>query len=199
MNHRTMSTKSQRLLPSVHPGDVLREDFVQPLGLSASAVAKAIGTTPIAISQIMRGKRAVSAEMALKLGRYFGVAPEIWTGLQADHDLEVARRLGGRRIDKAIAPCLPPSEPVGLDRRLDRAEQFGVSSLVRAERKENVRRKGFTPSESVVVPTIKASDRTKAKERSKAQGASSVTIKTADGVSKVVVKHCKFTWKSAPK
>ena len=78
---------------------------MEPLGLSASAVAKAAGNTPIAISQMARRKRAVSAEMALKPGRYFGISPEIWTGLQADYDLEVARRRTGRRIEKAIAPC----------------------------------------------------------------------------------------------
>ena len=85
-----MSKRKDRLNP-VHPGDVLREDFMKPLGLSAYAVAKAIGSTPIAISQIIRRKRGVSAEMALKLGRLFNVSPELWMGIQADYDLEVAR------------------------------------------------------------------------------------------------------------
>jgi len=64
---------------------------MKPLGLSAYAVAKAIGSTPIAISEIIRRKRAVSAEMALKLGRLFNVSPELWMGIQADYDLELAR------------------------------------------------------------------------------------------------------------
>ncbi len=68
-----MSKRSERLSP-VHPGDVLREDFMKPLGLSAYAVAKALGATPIAISQICRRRRGVSAEMALKLGRLFNAA-----------------------------------------------------------------------------------------------------------------------------
>src|SRR5512140_136061 len=72
-----MSKRKDRLDP-VHPGDVLREDFMKPLGLSAYAVAKATGSTPIAISQICRRRRGVSAKMALKLGRLFNVSPELW-------------------------------------------------------------------------------------------------------------------------
>ncbi|MFN0102095.1 MAG: HigA family addiction module antitoxin, partial [Bryobacteraceae bacterium] len=85
-----MKKRRDRLEP-VHPGDVLREDFMKPLGLTAYVVAKAIGTTPIAISRIIQRQRAVSAEMALKLGRAFSVSPELWMGIQADYDLEVAR------------------------------------------------------------------------------------------------------------
>src|SRR6266481_8785176 len=76
-----MNKRKDRLDP-VHPGDVLREDFMKPLGMSAYAVAKAIGSTPIAISQIIRRKRAVSAERALKLGRMFNVSPELWMGIR---------------------------------------------------------------------------------------------------------------------
>lgn len=98
-----MSRRNERLKP-VHPGDVLREDFMKPLGLSAYAVARAIGATPIAISQICRRKRSVSAEMALKLARLFSVSPELWTGIQADYDLEVARRRCERWIEREIHP-----------------------------------------------------------------------------------------------
>jgi addiction module HigA family antidote len=98
-------------LGPVHPGDVLREDFMKPLGLSAYAVAKAIGATPIAISEIIRRKRAVSAEMALKLGRLFNVSPELWTGIQADYDLEVARDRSEAAIFRRVRP-FKPSEPV---------------------------------------------------------------------------------------
>ena len=99
-----MKTKTQTLAP-IHPGEVLREDFMKPLGLTATAVARAIGSSPIAISQIIRGQRSVSAEMALKLGRYFGVSPELWSGLQADYDLEVARAKTGRAIERSIMLC----------------------------------------------------------------------------------------------
>jgi addiction module HigA family antidote len=98
-----MKVPNNRLAP-VHPGNVLWEDFMKPLGLSAYAVAKAIGATPIAISQIRRGKRSVSAEMALKLGRLFNVSPELWIGIQADYDLEVARLRFNERIEREIQP-----------------------------------------------------------------------------------------------
>ena len=98
-----MGRRKDRLDP-VHPGDVLREDFMKPLGLSAYAVAKAIGSTPIAISQIIRRKRAVSAEMALKLGRLFNVSPELWMGIQADYDLELARDRSEADIFRRVHP-----------------------------------------------------------------------------------------------
>lgn len=104
-----MKTTNDKLAP-VHPGDVLREDYMKPLGLSAYAVAKAVGATPIAISQICRGQRAVSAEMALKLGRLFSVSPEVWMGIQADYDLELARR----RSETAIALRVRPLTAVPL-------------------------------------------------------------------------------------
>ena len=77
---------------------------MKPLGLTSYAVAKAIGSTPISISQIIRRKRSVSAEMALKLGQLFGVSPELWIGIQADYDLEVARLDCGTKIARTIRP-----------------------------------------------------------------------------------------------
>jgi addiction module HigA family antidote len=98
-----MSKRNDRLNP-VHPGDVLREDFMKPMNLSAYALAKAIGTTPIAISQICRGKRSVSAEMALKLGRFFSISPELWMGIQSDYDLEIARQQCEKQIEQQVRP-----------------------------------------------------------------------------------------------
>ena len=77
---------------------------MKPIKLSACAVAKAIGATPIAISQICRGKRSVSAEMALKLGRLFNVSPELWIGIQADYDLEIARLHCEKQIVRDVHP-----------------------------------------------------------------------------------------------
>jgi addiction module HigA family antidote len=102
-----MNKRKDRLNP-VHPGDVLLQDFMKPLGLSATAIAKAIGTSPIAISQIVRRQRAVSAEMALKLGRCFNVSPELWMGIQADYDLEVAKLRRQAQIEKQIRPLVAP-------------------------------------------------------------------------------------------
>jgi antitoxin HigA-1 len=100
-----MIKPGQRLKP-VHPGDVLREDFMKPMKLSVYTVAKAIGATPIAISQICRGQRGVNAEMALKLGRLLNVSPELWVGIQADYDLEVARLRCQKRIERDVHPLV---------------------------------------------------------------------------------------------
>jgi len=102
-----MISKRKDRLDPVHPGDVLREDFMKPLGLSAYAVAKAIGSTPIAISEIVRRKRGVSAEMALKLGRLFNVSPELWVGIQGDYDLELARDRREAEIIRRVHPLKP--------------------------------------------------------------------------------------------
>jgi len=96
--------RTVKKLKPVHPGDVLLEDFMLPLGRSAYAVARAIGATPIAISQIIRRKRSVSAEMSLKLGRLFGVSPELWIGIQSDYDLELARARCESKIKLRVRP-----------------------------------------------------------------------------------------------
>jgi addiction module HigA family antidote len=96
--------RGKQLNNPVHPGGVLRADFMRLMNLSAYAVAKAIGAAPIAISQICRGRRSVRAEMALKLGRLFSVLPELWMGIQADFDLETARVHCGKRIERDVRP-----------------------------------------------------------------------------------------------
>jgi antitoxin HigA-1 len=78
-------------IPPVHPGEVLLEEFMKPHSLSAYAVANAIGVPPIAISQILRKKRGVSAEMALKLERLFGSSAAMWLGIQSRFELDSAR------------------------------------------------------------------------------------------------------------
>ena len=89
-------------LPPIHPGEVLLEDFMKPLGLSQYRVAKDIGVTPIRISQIVHGKRAVTADTAMRLGRYFGTSAEVWLRLQARYDLEKARAEIGERIEQEV-------------------------------------------------------------------------------------------------
>ena len=79
-------------LPNVAPGEVLREEFMVPLGLSARALARDIGVPPNRVTEILNGERAVSAETAILLSRRFGTTPEFWMNLQTAHDLEVARR-----------------------------------------------------------------------------------------------------------
>jgi addiction module HigA family antidote len=82
-------------LAYVTPCDVLRHEFMEPLGLSARAVAREIEVPVTRITEILKAERAVTAETALRLGRRFGTSPEFWLGLQAAHDLEVAREALG--------------------------------------------------------------------------------------------------------
>ena len=77
-------------LPPVHPGEVLLEDFMKPLGLSQYRLAKELNVPALRISQIVHGKRAVTADTALRLARYFGTSANVWMRLQARYDLEVA-------------------------------------------------------------------------------------------------------------
>jgi len=81
-----------KLLDPIPPGDILYEEFMKPLGVSINALAREIAVPPNRISEIVSGKRAITADTALRLGKYFGVSPEIWVGLQADYDLRVAKR-----------------------------------------------------------------------------------------------------------
>ena len=86
-----------RKLPPIHPGEVLAEDFLAPLGLSQYRLAHDISVPPRRVNEIVLGKRAVSADTALRLARYFGMSDQFWLNLQARFDLETERdRLGGR-------------------------------------------------------------------------------------------------------
>ena len=93
-----------RRLAPVHPGDVLLKDFIVPLGISRYRVANNINVPQRRIDLICRGEAAVSADMALRLGRLFGTTPEFWIGLQAQYELEVAERATGKAIARAIVP-----------------------------------------------------------------------------------------------
>lgn len=98
-----MKTKND-LLPIPHPGDVLREDFMKPLGLSAYAVAKGLGVAPITVSLLARGRRNVSPEMALRLSRWSGTSVDFWMGLQVFYDRRVAERDKSSRILREVTP-----------------------------------------------------------------------------------------------
>jgi antitoxin HigA-1 len=89
-------------LPPIHPGEVLLEDFMKPLRLTQYRVAKDIGVSPLRISQIVRGQRAISADTALRLARYFSTSPAVWLRLQARYDLEVAEELMAERIQREV-------------------------------------------------------------------------------------------------
>ena len=79
-------------LEPIHPGEILQEDYMQPMGISINRLAREIGVPPGRISTIVNGKRSITADTALRLGVYFGVSPELWLNLQSDYDLRIARR-----------------------------------------------------------------------------------------------------------
>ena len=88
----------------IHPGEILREEFLLPMNLSAHALAFALRLPAPRINDIAREKRGVSADTALRLARYFGTSAEFWLGLQADYDLKMARKAAGDAIAREIEP-----------------------------------------------------------------------------------------------
>jgi antitoxin HigA-1 len=97
------STTTAELLPNPHPGDILLEEFLQPMRLSQTALARAVGVPPRRINEIVLGKRTITADTDLRLARYFGVSDGFFLQLQADHDLMARRRQIGEKL-KAIKP-----------------------------------------------------------------------------------------------
>lgn len=83
----------------IHPGEILREDYLLPLNLSAHALAKAIGVTPARINEIVREKRGITADTALRLAKYFGGSAEFWLKLQATYELRLAETEGTQFLD----------------------------------------------------------------------------------------------------
>ncbi|MBT8468625.1 MAG: HigA family addiction module antidote protein [Deltaproteobacteria bacterium] len=92
-----------RRLKNVHPGDVLGEEFLEPLGVSAYRLAKEIGVPATRLSEILHGRRAVTADTALRLAKYFGTSAKFWLGLQEDHDLEEESLAKAKEL-QAIVP-----------------------------------------------------------------------------------------------
>lgn len=90
-------------LPPVHPGEVLLADFLEPLGVSQYRLAHDLSVPPRRINEIVHGKRAVTADTALRLARYFGTSERFWLNLQARHDLEVERDRLGPRLEAEVA------------------------------------------------------------------------------------------------
>ena len=86
--------------PPVHPGEILREEFLVPLGLSAGRVAKACGVPRTRIERIMREELGISGDTAIRLGRFFGTTPEFWMNLQARYEVETAKLVLGKALDE---------------------------------------------------------------------------------------------------
>ncbi len=93
---------SKKPLRPVHPGEVLFQEFLEPLGLSQNALARALRVPPRRINEIVHGKRRVTADTALRLARFFGNSPEFWLGLQMDYDLEVETDRLGSRLEREV-------------------------------------------------------------------------------------------------
>jgi len=112
-----MSTRP-KLLEPIHPGEILMEDFMKPMGISINRLARELWVPPGRISAIVNGNRAITADTALRLGKFFGVSPEVWTGLQASHDAQ-----SGRTSTSACANTLLDLQAA---RRIERAAAAGA-------------------------------------------------------------------------
>lgn len=95
---------SGRRLPPVHPGQFLRDEFLEPLGLSVYALARALNVPRPRLNEVVRGRRSVSTDTASRLARYLGTSPEFWIHLQARYDLDVAERTLRHTIDSQVKP-----------------------------------------------------------------------------------------------
>ena len=89
-----------KILPNIHPGEVLLEEFLEPMGISQNALARAAGVPPRRINEIVLGKRSVTADTAVRLARALGTSERFWLGLQNDYDLEEARRALGKSLER---------------------------------------------------------------------------------------------------
>jgi len=89
-------------LPPIHPGEILIEEFLKPMGISQYRLAKDISVPPRRINEIVHGKRSITADTALRLGRFFGISPQFWLNLQTRFDLEVTEDLLEERLEKEV-------------------------------------------------------------------------------------------------
>jgi addiction module HigA family antidote len=90
----------------IHPGEVLREDYLLPIGMSANALAKALNVTPARINDIVRERRGITADTALRLAQYFGGDAQSWLNLQSQYDLKIAEQSAGLEIQTSIHPLM---------------------------------------------------------------------------------------------
>jgi addiction module HigA family antidote len=93
-----------KTLPAPHPGETIREDVLEPLGMSVSQLAQALGVTASRVNDIVRGRRGITADTALRLARYLNTSAEFWLGLQLEYDLRTTRKAREREIHKTVRP-----------------------------------------------------------------------------------------------
>lgn len=94
----------KRDFPPIHPGEILMEDFLRPMEITQYRLAKDTGVPPRRINEIVQGKRAITADTALRLGRFFGMEAQFWLNLQARYDLETAKDRLAERLDREVRP-----------------------------------------------------------------------------------------------
>ena len=94
--------KRRKLLDPIHPGEILNEEFMKPLGISINRLSRDLHVPPNRIHGIVHGTRAITADTALRLASYFGTAPETWLNLQSEYDLRIARRTAGAEIARVV-------------------------------------------------------------------------------------------------
>jgi addiction module HigA family antidote len=102
---KTVRRSTGHRLPPIHPGEMLREEFLVPMGLSANALAIAIGVPATRVGEIVNERRGITADTALRLGRYFHMTPEFWMNLQSHYDLQCARNSVEKKISQSVKPA----------------------------------------------------------------------------------------------
>lgn len=95
---------TRKVLPPIHPGEILMEEFLIPMAISQYRLAKDIGVSARRVNEIVHGKRAISADTALRLSRYFGMSERFWINLQGRYDIEVGKDLLADRLDREVRP-----------------------------------------------------------------------------------------------
>ncbi len=94
-------------LPPITPGDILLEEFLEPMGISQAQLAKNLNVPPNRVNQIVNGKREITADTALRLGQYFGIEPEFWLNLQLRFNVKIAKEKSGKQIEREVHRCTP--------------------------------------------------------------------------------------------
>ena len=93
-----------RLIPPPHPGETILEDVLKPWNMSVNQLAKHLGVTATRLNDVVRGRRGITADTALRLARYLGTSAEFWLGLQLEYDLRTARKQNLKKIERAVRP-----------------------------------------------------------------------------------------------
>jgi addiction module HigA family antidote len=93
-----------KTLPPIHPGEIIRKEYLKPLNLSVNQLAKSLAVDAARLNEVVRGRRGITADTALRLSRYLGTTAEFWMGLQLDYELRVARQAKLKEIERAVKP-----------------------------------------------------------------------------------------------